>query len=107
MVFNRIKWAYEGRSPLWANVRKEHIKMNPSCIACASTEKVEVHHIVPFHIDAVLELDDSNLLTMCRSCHLVLGHLKDFKMNNTRVVELIQNFIDIRRSVKNNGQVLP
>lgn len=100
MVFKRLKFAIEGRSPKWDGVRKAFIKVNPKCIACDSREKLEVHHIVPFNVNHSLELEPSNLMTLCRNCHLVLGHLKDFDLNNTQVRWLIDRFVLLRRSAK-------
>jgi hypothetical protein len=56
--------------------------MNPSCEACGSKKKLEVHHLIPFHLAPDLELDPSNLMTLCdgggkygmKSCHLFFGH---------------------------------
>ena len=44
------KLRYATRSPKWSEVRKEHIKKNPKCIACGKTSKLEVHHI--FHLNS-------------------------------------------------------
>ena len=45
---------------------------------CDRTKKLEVHHIIPFHIDSTLELDDTNFITLCESpgacCHYIVGH---------------------------------
>jgi 5-methylcytosine-specific restriction enzyme A len=71
----------EKRSPQWPKVRAEHLKKNPTCAVCDGTAKLEVHHIVPFHIDSTKELEPTNLLTLCESkenginCHLAFGHV--------------------------------
>jgi 5-methylcytosine-specific restriction endonuclease McrA len=44
------------RSPHWPAVRKKHLEQFPNCAVCGGTEKVEVHHQIPFHIDQSLEL---------------------------------------------------
>ena len=58
------------------------MKTNGRCEACESTEKLEVHHVIPFDIDPDRELSPSNLITLCKYCHLVLGHLRDYKIYN-------------------------
>lgn len=64
----------------WRAVREHFLKCYPECQACGGTEDLDVHHMVPFHIDPNLELVESNLITLCRSgpggmnCHYVLGH---------------------------------
>ena len=57
-------WA-EGRSPKWPALRRKFLQRNPTCAACGTTECLEVHHCVPFHIDSAKELDPRNLLTLC------------------------------------------
>jgi 5-methylcytosine-specific restriction protein A len=84
--FKKIRFAF--RSPKWSTVRKNHIKNNPYCIACGSTAKLEVHHKIPVHISPELELDPENLVTLCADpCHLMFGHLKNFKSYNKEVIE--------------------
>lgn len=81
------KLRYAIRSPKWSNVRKEHLKNNDYCIACGRNKKLEVHHIKPVHLFPELELDPSNLVTLCADpCHIVFGHLMNFKSWNSDVV---------------------
>lgn len=76
------------RSSRWPLIRKIHLQNNPNCIACGGTEKTQVHHVVPFHQKPELELDLTNLMTLCESgkngivCHLAIGHLGNFKKVN-------------------------
>lgn len=80
-----IRHAY--RSPKWNSVRKEHLAMHPYCAACGKNKKVEVHHIEPVHINPSRELDPENLLTLCDNpCHIVFGHLLNYKYWNKDVV---------------------
>jgi len=81
------------RSNHWSTVRKAHLKKHPACAVCeATTGHIEVHHIHPFHSHPELELDPSNLITLCEnlkdgvSCHLLIGHLGSFKSFNPDVV---------------------
>jgi hypothetical protein len=51
---------------------------------------LQVHHIVPFSVAPDLELEVSNLLTLCMGdfdCHLRLGHGGSFRCYNPRVIE--------------------
>lgn len=76
------------RSPKWAAVRGAHLKRNPTCAACGSKDNLEVHHVRPFHLFPNLELDPANLMTLCENggnCHLMLGHLKNWKSYNIDV----------------------
>ena len=36
------------RSPRWPAVRGAHLKRNPTCAACGTKDKLEVHHVRPF-----------------------------------------------------------
>ncbi len=79
------------RSPWWAATRKKHLAVHPRCALCGGTKKLEVHHVMPFHLDPSLELDDKNLITLCEqkkegiTCHLFVGHLGNYKLANPDV----------------------
>jgi hypothetical protein len=79
------------RSGKWPKVRKSFLEQNPYCAVCGSKKKLNVHHIVPFHIDQSRELDPSNLITLCEgdvvNCHLLFGHFMNFRNFNPNVVE--------------------
>ena len=77
------------RSPKWPHVEKLHLKLEPSCAACGSTKKLNVHHKKPFHLFPDLELDLNNLITLCmdKECHIKIGHGGDFKDYNPQVTE--------------------
>jgi len=79
------------RSKHWRKVRKEHLKRFPFCAICGRKKKVQVHHKHPFHFAPELELEPSNLRSLCEnkkngiSCHLLIGHLGNFRRVNTSV----------------------
>lgn len=93
-LLNKIKDKVTGktsghtRSSKWPKVRDAFLRLNPSCSVCGCTSKLEVHHIIPFHIAPARELDPTNLITLCESkkygsnCHLLFGHLGDYKKFN-------------------------
>lgn len=78
------------RSSKWSKVRKQFVVAHPTCAACGSSSKLEVHHIKPFHLHPELELEFGNLMTLCENkstkCHLMLGHLGDWHDFNPNVV---------------------
>jgi 5-methylcytosine-specific restriction protein A len=75
------------RSPRWPSVRAAHLRAHPTCAACGSRDELEVHHVVPYHVDRSRELDPSNLLTLCATpCHRVHGHLMSWKRWNVSAV---------------------
>lgn len=77
------------RSPRWDKVREAHLVLFPICAACGSRLKLNVHHIKPFHLFPELELEPSNLITLCEgdvvNCHLLFGHLRSWHSFNEDV----------------------
>lgn len=99
-IIKHLVDAAKGKHPLgaqrsghWAAVRQQHLTMQPTCAVCGGTDKLEVHHIRPFHLHPDLELDPQNLITLCEAnhggvnCHLAFGHLSNFKSWNVSVRE--------------------
>lgn len=86
-MFNFLKTIrYAKRSPRWSEIRKQHLEQYPKCAACGRDKKIEVHHKVPVHIDGSMELDLSNLISLCADpCHMLFGHLMNFKSYNKTV----------------------
>lgn len=91
-MFKKLKYAWQGRDKRWVSVRENHLFFFPRCAACNSDKKLEVHHIIPFSVDKSKELDQSNLITFCNYCHLVIGHLRDYKRWNEFAREDAKNF---------------
>ena len=73
------------RSDHWSTVRKHFIEANPTCAACGANEHLQVHHVIPFHIDEKMELDPTNFITLCmcdtplQRCHFEVGHHGNWK----------------------------
>ena len=89
-----VKDVYRGvptkRSPQWQTVRWKHFIIEPRCQFCGSTLNPECHHIQPFHKHPELELEPSNLITLCEDkamCHLKRGHLGSYKNSNVTIRE--------------------
>lgn len=69
---------FEGpRSVEWHSVRNRFVAEHPVCEACGSTDQLNVHHVEPFHTNPELELQPSNLITLCREHHFRVGHDPD------------------------------
>jgi hypothetical protein len=73
------------RSPQWAGVRAAHLKKQKACQGCGQRDQLEVHHIIPYHIQPDRELDPANLMTLCQDCHLTWGHLRNWSSWNVMV----------------------
>jgi predicted restriction endonuclease len=78
---------YAARSPKWNSVRKKHLTYNPRCAVCGKDKKLEVHHIKPVHKNPELELEPTNLITLCADpCHFIFGHLMDWRSWNSDII---------------------
>jgi HNH endonuclease len=79
------------RSDKWPALRKKFLK-DKTCAVCGGKRKLEAHHVLPFHINRAKELDVQNLMPLCEgnpslNCHLVVGHLFNFKGFNPQAVD--------------------
>ena len=79
------------RSPLWPATRRAHLKVEGWCRWCGAVSGLEVHHIEPFHLVPLKELDQANLITLCENighqCHLKEGHFGNWKNFNPAIRE--------------------
>ena len=75
------------RSSQWRAVRDRFIKANNACAACGGIDDLEVHHVEPYHNDPAKELDEGNFIVLCRDCHFIFGHFKDWCSYNINVRE--------------------
>jgi 5-methylcytosine-specific restriction endonuclease McrA len=77
------------RSPKWEKFEKEFLAKYPTCAACGGKENLQAHHCIPFHHDSSLELNESNIITLCMAKgfddHIYVGHGGNFKMFNPNV----------------------
>lgn len=82
------------RSPHWPQCRKDFLKSkgNDVCFICGTNVFLNVHHKKPYHLFPELELNPSNLITLCETpthnCHFIIGHCLNWTMYNPKVVEL-------------------
>lgn len=95
------------RSSKWPTVRKHHIQNNPECALCGGKKKLNVHHIKPFHLHPELELEPTNLITLCEDkgdgvyCHLFFGHLGSYHSINENLIDDIKVW---RERLKNRSK---
>lgn len=86
------------RSSRWKGVRAKHLESQPHCQVCGGLKRLQVHHILPFHLHPELELDPSNLITLCEgsssNCHLTFGHASNFRGLNANVHEDVEVWRD-------------
>lgn len=53
----------------WKRLSEQTRKRDGGCVRCGTTQRLEVHHVVPVLVDPDLAFDPSNLITLCRACH--------------------------------------
>lgn len=80
------------RSSQWHVVAHEHLAREPHCRICKRKDKVQVHHLKPFHLHPELELDPDNLVTLCEGegtddHHLWFGHLGSWHSINEHCLD--------------------
>lgn len=98
-LITSIKDRIQGKVPLlgkrsnqWPKYEHAWLAVNGECAACGAKEKLQVHHVKPFHLDPSLELDFNNYISLCEAkggpeCHLHIGHHGNFKNENPAVRE--------------------
>ena len=75
----------------WQSLQKVFVKEHNYCEMCGWKKKLNVHHIVPRHVDSSLALDWNNLITLCRECHFRFGHFLNWQSYNPYIVELVNS----------------
>lgn len=73
------------RSSQWPTVEKAFLAKNPTCAVCGKNKDLNIHHRQPFHLHPELELEPTNLITLCRQHHEWWGHLGNWKSYNVDV----------------------
>lgn len=81
------------RKGRWRRLRAAHLQKEPECVACGRITNLEVHHIIPVHINPNRELDPENLITLCaEKCHLVFGHFMSYHCYNSDVRKMATEY---------------
>lgn len=81
------------RAAQWRAVRAEHLKKEPSCVACGRQTDLSVHHIIPVSVNPNRELDPDNLITLCENrCHIVFGHFMSYHCYNPEVRRMAEEY---------------
>lgn len=86
MLIFAVVFAAE-RSSKWHGVRDAYHTAHPACEACGGNDDIEVHHVRPFHLWSEMELEPTNLITLCQRCHILIGHLGNYRAYNPLVRE--------------------
>ena len=84
-LFRKDRLFGSQRSSQWPKVRAWYLNRHKECELCGNGKKLEIHHCVPVHIDQSMELEPTNLITLCDDCHFKFGHLKSYKSYNKNI----------------------
>jgi 5-methylcytosine-specific restriction protein A len=70
-AFSRAKKSNEElyNTTLWRQLRAQKLKDFPCCLYCASTDRLEIHHLIPPRGNKTLFYDYDNLAVLCKRCH--------------------------------------
>lgn len=85
LLFAKPVFASKPRASQWKKTRASHLEANGMCLACGGRVSLEVHHLMPYHLAPELELEPTNLITLCESashCHWTFGHLLNWRSYN-------------------------
>ena len=73
-----------------ANARFSYTDIPMSeCAWCRRSTNLNRHHIVPVSVDETRKNDPGNIVVLCRECHFVLGHRRNWKTYNPDVLEIV------------------
>jgi len=63
--------------------KRDYVQIHPECAICGCQKNLEVHHVIPVHIDLSLSTVFENFITLCdasnNGCHRWIGHFGNFK----------------------------
>ena len=62
-------------------------KVNYKCESCFGTDKLKIHHKIPYNISQEAVEDIDNLIIFCNKCHFEVGHLKNWKSFNVALIQ--------------------
>lgn len=71
----------------WKMVSRAVRRRDKKCRLCESANRLEIHHITPFHAAPLLALEQSNLILLCCDCHIKVQ--RNWKRWRHRLEELI------------------
>jgi hypothetical protein len=105
-IYERVK----GRTPYWRQCRKDFLERYPTCAACGGKAHLGAHHIEPFEFSPSLEIDWTNLITLCMGhleCQLHIGCGGDYLFYNPHVVKDAKTVLEspsMRREIEQKAR---
>lgn len=94
-----MRWHRLGNAVLhpWREIAVQRAKTSyredhPACAVCGLERDIltrrqnDVHHMEPVHVAPHRACDATNLITLCRTHHFVVGHLKNWRDHNKQLM---------------------
>jgi len=100
--------AYRGlkRNPSWEHDSRLWLKDHNECAATGWTYKLQIHHVLPFHLFPQLEMDESNWIVLTENplfeAHFEIGHNKNWREYNIHV--RIDAMMELKRRKDSKGK---
>ena len=93
--------------------KRDYRIVHPECASCGNQKYIEVHHVIPVHIDMKLSCDPANFISLCdaknNGCHRWIGHFGNFRSKwNTKIREYaIASRLFLQNQEPNRTFVIP
>ena len=82
-VFNILSVKNPKQLYLITKAKRAYATTHPECAICGNPNNIEIHHVIPVHIDITMSCNFKNFVSACDSnnngCHRWLCHFGDFK----------------------------
>lgn len=91
------------RSPWWRTLARCFLLKHTSCAGCGTDNRknLQVHHKKPYHLHPELELDETNLVAVCKYCHFVICHRNNWSFYVPDIdEELVRHWYGVQECVK-------
>ena len=86
-----------GRGSRWKTKSREVRERTPFCCLCGRTQKLEVHHIIPYRLTQ--DNSQQNLVPLCKRCHTRFEHITRSVLSTEPPLEMskmiLRNILDV------------
>ena len=84
------------RSVMKPILEETKIRDNYTCVLCKKRGIIlHSHHIIPVSQDITLALEPTNIITLCKKCHINKAHSKNVKTISIKYQQILLNYIKV------------